>query len=219
MAQTATGPSGPSRADLQRRRVVSESVEIFSRRGFRATSMNEIAAVVGLSKPTLYHYFRSKEQLLVRMYTDVLDESLEQGHETVAAATSPLDAVRDLLASRVVYTCRKQAVLKVCFEEEHELPEELLAQVLDRRRAFEDLLVTALHEHLESYPGIDLQMTPSVFANMCLGAVNWCYKWYQPAGPTSPEELGRQMARSLTASIDPATAVQERSARRVVTTG
>ena len=66
--------------------MLSISTEIFSRQGFRATSMNEIAAAVGLSKPTLYHYFRSKEELLVRIYSEVLDESLGGAREIVAAA-------------------------------------------------------------------------------------------------------------------------------------
>ena len=101
---TRTAPGGPTKADAQRRRVLAESAAIFSRRGFRATSMNEIAAAVGLSKPTLYHYFRSKEELLVRLYSDVLDESLMLGRETVTLAASPLAAIHDLIASRVAYT-------------------------------------------------------------------------------------------------------------------
>ena len=113
-APTAAGAATSSRADEQRRRVLALAAEIFSRRGFRATSMNEIAAAVGLSKPTLYHYFRSKEELLVRIYSDVLDESLTSARRTVAAAPGPLEAIRDLIASRVAYTCRNQALLKVC---------------------------------------------------------------------------------------------------------
>ncbi len=202
MTHTAPGGPSPTRADAQRQRVLSVSAEIFSRRGFRATSMNEIAAAVGLSKPTLYHYFRSKEELLVRIYSDVLDESLAMGRETVAAAASPLAAVRDLIASRVAYTCRNQALLKVCFEEEHELPAELAAEVLTRRHAFEELFRRAVREHLEAHPDVVIGMTPTVYVNMCLGAANWCYKWYRPDGPCSPEELGAQIARSLTTSID-----------------
>ena len=195
-------PTGaPTRADAQRQRVLAESAAIFSRRGFRATSMNEIAAAVGLSKPTLYHYFRSKEDLLVRIYSDVLDESLAMGRETVAAAPTPLTAIRDLIASRVAYTCRNQALLKVCFEEEHELPAELAEEVLTRRRAFEDLFLTAVHGHLAAHPDALPDMAPKVWVNMCLGAANWCYKWYRPDGPCSPDQLGEQIASSLTSAL------------------
>lgn len=201
---TATSTGTPSRADEQRRRVLSLSAEIFSRRGFRATSMNEIAAAVGLSKPTLYHYFRSKEELLVRIYSDVLDESLTSARRTVAAAPGPLEAIRDLVASRVAYTCRNQALLKVCFEEEHELPAELAEEVLRRRTAFEDLFTDALETHLARHPDVALTTTPKVWVNMCLGAANWSYKWYRPAGPASPEQLGEQIAAALVAGITPA---------------
>jgi AcrR family transcriptional regulator len=190
-----------SRADLQRARITSVAAEIFSRRGFRATSMNEIAAAVGLSKPTLYHYFRSKEELLVRIYSDVLDESLAKGEQTLAQAPTPLAAIRDLIASRVVYTCENKALLTVCFEEEHELPPELAEVLLRRRRAFERLFVGALERHLAEHPALRLPVTPKVYVNMCLGAVNWCYKWYRPDGPSTPEQLGGQLADTLTASL------------------
>ncbi|HZZ52393.1 MAG TPA: TetR/AcrR family transcriptional regulator [Pseudonocardia sp.] len=190
-----------TRADAQRARVTALSAGIFSRRGFRATSMNEIAAAAGLSKPTLYHYFRSKEELLVRIYSDVLDESLVLARQTVAQAATPLEAIRDLIASRVTYTCEHQALLKVCFEEEHELPEALAQEVLTRRRAFESFFVAELRRHLEENPSVRLGMEPKIYVNMCLGAVNWCYKWYHPDGPLSAAQLGQQMAGTLTASL------------------
>lgn len=191
-----------SRADQQRQLVLARSAEIFSRRGFRATSMNEIAAAVGLSKPTLYHYFRNKEELLVRLYSEVLDESLQLARQTIAAASTPLGAIRDLITSRVEYTCEKQHLLTVFFEEEHELPAELAEEVLRRRRAFQDLFHAALEEHLSRYPHLRETIRPTVYVNTCLGAVNWTYKWYRPSGALSPGDLGRQMATALTAIID-----------------
>lgn len=198
---TDTADVQTSRADRQRIRVLATAADIFSRRGFRATSMNEIAAAVGLSKPTLYHYFRSKEELLVRLYSDVLDESLRMALEVVDSEPTPLQAVRELISSRVVYTCRRQALLKVCFEEEHELPAELAEQLLRRRRAFEDLFSAALDAHLRAHPSIDLGMPPKVWVNMCLGAANWTYKWFRETGDCTPEQLGDRIAASLTAGI------------------
>jgi hypothetical protein len=43
-----------------------------------------------------------------------------------------------------------------------------------------------------------------VYVNTCLGAVNWCYKWYRPDGPAGPEDLGRQIAASLTTPLQAA---------------
>jgi AcrR family transcriptional regulator len=204
MTEVVTHPP-PTRADAQRQRVLAIAAEIFSRRGFRATSMNEIGAAAGLSKPTLYHYFRSKEEILVLLYTNVLDESLDDARATVAAAESPLAAIRDLIAARVAYTCENSGLLTVCFEEEHEIPAELAEQLLERRRAVEDLFTEALNAHLRDHPDQLAGIAPKVFVNACLGAANWCYKWYSPTGPATPRELGRQIAAALTAALAPRT--------------
>lgn len=191
----------PSRADAQRDRVLATAAYLFAARGFRATSMNEIAAAVGLSKPTLYHYFRNKEELLVRLYSDVLDESLSDARAIVASAATPRQAIRDLIAARVAYTCERQALLKVLFEEEHELPEDLAKEVLARRRAFEELFADAITAHLADHPDALPHITPKIYVNMCLGAANWAYKWFNPDGPATPAELGAQIADTLTAPL------------------
>jgi TetR/AcrR family transcriptional regulator len=196
MTTTAT-----ARANAQRARIVDVAIDMFSRQGFRATSMNEIAAAVGLSKPTLYHYFASKEKLLVAIYAGVLDESLDGARRVLDAAPDPLRAIHDLIAARVVYTCRNSALLKVCFEEEHELPADLQPALLSRRKAFEALFTDTVRAHLADHPDALGGVDPKVWVNAGLGAINWCYKWYRPAGPASPEALGEQIATSLTAGL------------------
>lgn len=187
-----------SKADAQRDRILRAATEIFSRRGYRATSMNEVAAEVGLRKPTLYHYFRSKEELLVRLYEDVLAESLALARDIVATSGTPIDALRELLVSRVVYTCEHKDLLKVFFEEEGELPPGLLRTLIARRREFEDLFLDVVRKSLRAR-SVRLPGTPRIYVNTCLGAVNWIYKWYDPNGPNTPRELGEEMAALLLA--------------------
>jgi AcrR family transcriptional regulator len=196
MTGTAT-----ARADAQRARIEHVAIDMFSRQGFRATSMNEIAAAVGLSKPTLYHYFASKERLLVAIYTAVLDESLDGARRVIEAAPDPRSAIRDLIADRVAYTCRNSALLKVCFEEEHELPADLQPALLARRKMFEDLFLSTVRAHLAEFPDALGTVDPKVWVNAGLGAIYWCYKWYRVSGPATPEQLGEQIAASLTAGL------------------
>ena len=183
----------PSKADAQRQRVLSASAEIFSRRGYRATSMNEIAAEVGLSKPTLYHYFRRKEDILVRLYENVMEHILSSAQAIAAAAPSPIAALRQLITYRVRYTCENQALHKLFFEEEAELPPGMLRTVLQRRREFENILKSAVLQHLAA-TGITLPTTPTVYVNTCLGAANWVYKWFNPTGSEDPQTLGQHIA-------------------------
>lgn len=183
----------PSKAEEQRSRVLEASVDIFSKRGYRATSMNEIAAEVGLSKPTLYHYFRSKEAILVRLYEEVMAESLSSARSIVESAPSPLEAVRQLLSYRARYTCKNQALHKVFFEEEDELPGDLLHTVIEGRKEFEDILKKAVTQHLDA-AAVELPTSCTVYVNTCLGAVNWAYKWFDPGGHEDAATLAEHIA-------------------------
>ncbi len=196
MAARDDGLAGGTRADEKRRRIQDAAVEVFSRRGYRAASMNDIADGVGLSKPAIYHYWRTKQDLLVAVYEEVLDESLRGARDIVAAAPSPLEAVRGLIVERVAYTCEHQDLLKICFEEESELPGALAEPILERRRAYEAVVLGVVEEHLAA-TGHRLPMATKAFVNTCLGAANWVYKWYDPAGPLAPRELGEQVAAVL----------------------
>lgn len=200
MTARATGPAVGSRADEQRRRIRAAAVGVFSRRGYRATSMNDLATAVGLSKPALYHYVRTKQDLLVEIYEEVLDESLRGARAIVADAPTPLDAFRALVVERVAYTCEHQDLLKICFEEESELPAELAEPILERRRSFEAVVLAVVEEHLAA-TGRVLPMAPKAFVNTCLGAANWVYKWFDPDGPLSPRELGEQVAAVLVPAL------------------
>jgi AcrR family transcriptional regulator len=194
-----------TKADAQRDRILRAATEIFSRRGYRATSMNEIAAEVGLRKPTLYHYFHSKEELLVRLYEDVMDESLALAREIVGTSSTSIDALHELLVSRVVYTCEHKDLLKVFFEEEGELPAGLLETLMARRHEFEDLFLDVVQKSRRAR-SVQLPSTPRIYVNTCLGAVNWIYKWYDPTGPNNPRQLGEEMAALLLAPFAAPTA-------------
>ncbi|MFE0156200.1 TetR/AcrR family transcriptional regulator [Nonomuraea sp. NPDC059007] len=61
-------------------RILAAALELFTARGYRTTSMREVAEQVGLTKPTLYHYFRSKSEIIQQLldpFLDNLDAALE----------------------------------------------------------------------------------------------------------------------------------------------
>jgi TetR/AcrR family transcriptional regulator, cholesterol catabolism regulator len=193
-----------SRADERRQRILEGAVAVFSSRGYRAASMNDVAARVGLSKPALYHYVRTKEDLLVAVYEEVLDESLRSAQRIVAEAPSTREAVRRLIVERVRYTCEHRDLLTICFHEESALPEELAEPILERRRVFERVVRDAVEAHLAE-TGRTLPMSVGTYVSTCLGAANWTYKWFDPSGPRSATELGDDVAAVVLGLLDPPT--------------
>jgi AcrR family transcriptional regulator len=87
-------PDGPRerRKRLTRDALSAAAIELFLERGFDAVSVAEIAAAAGVSKPTLFSYFASKEDLVLHRITD---HEGEQARVVAGrpAGTSPLDAL------------------------------------------------------------------------------------------------------------------------------
>lgn len=97
-SEQRTTPADGKRKRMPRaqreRQMIDVAVEIFAEQGFVATSMDEIAARVGVSKPMLYEYFNSKEGLLVAAIRDARAELSEVTAAALAGAETAEDALR-----------------------------------------------------------------------------------------------------------------------------
>jgi len=195
-------PAARKRSEDRRRAVLDTAVRVFGERGYRATSMHDLAAEVGLSKPALYHYVQSKEQVLVELYEEVMDDTVRAARAIVEADLPALQALREVIIQRVAYTCEKQSLLRIFFEEEAELPREQLANVLHARREYEGTII-AIARRGQADGSIVLPATPQIFVYAILGAANWVYKWYDPSGPLTPEQLGEQIADAVLGGVSP----------------
>jgi TetR/AcrR family transcriptional regulator len=199
----AVGQRVALRQEARRREVLDAAVAVFSERGYRAASMADIAARLGMGKASLYHYVASKEEVLIELYEDVLRENVIAARRIAEAQGSALEALTEMIADRVAYTCRNSELLRVFFEEEAELPARQQARLISVRHEYEETLreVVAAGEAAGEFK---LETTPAIFVNTVLGAANWTYKWYRPDGALSPEALGAEIAGVLLAGLRPA---------------
>src|SRR6185369_15577975 len=77
--------------DLKRRAVMNVAAQLFSERGFVATSLDDIARRVRMSKPTLYYYFENKEQILYECVQSGLKSTDQVVGELMESESSGLD--------------------------------------------------------------------------------------------------------------------------------
>ncbi len=190
------------RQQARRRELLTAAVAVFAERGYRATTMSELAEALGMGKASLYHYVASKEEILVELYEEVLRENVIAARRIAESDRTAGEALRELLVDRVAYTCRNRDLLRVFFEEEAELPPRHQARLIATRREYEQTLLDVLARGAASGE-LSLPTTPTIFANTALGAANWTYKWFNPDGPLTPEQLGAQIADLLLAGLRP----------------
>ena len=184
------------RQEARRRAVQEAALRVFSAKGYRAASMQDIAAEAGMGKASLYHYIRSKEDVLTELYEEVLRENVIAVRRIADRQIGALEALREVIVDRVVYTCDNKALLNVFFEEEAELPPRLHARLIAVRREYEDAIIGIVQRGTDAGE-LRLDTTPRVYVSTILGAANWVYKWFDPRGALSPQDLGGHMADVL----------------------
>ena len=92
MSQPPTSPALRERYDRRQQEVVATAAALFARRGFQATSMDELSDATGLRSGGLYHYIGSKQNLLLLIFGQLMDPLLERAAEIEAADADAGDA-------------------------------------------------------------------------------------------------------------------------------
>lgn len=196
-AAAATKAAADKEPPVDKRQLVLEAaIRVFSERGYRGTSMWDLARAVGLSKPALYHYVSSKEALLVELYEGVTASGVESAQAMLARDIAPADAIRQLLVERIEFTCDNRKLLQIFFEEEAEIPPDLTREMRRQRRRYEDALIELLNRGVKNGT-MHFETTPRIAVSALLGAAHWTYKWFDPNGAKTSHEVGEEIADLL----------------------
>lgn len=175
--------------DRRLQHLLQTASRTFAERGFHATSMRDLSAACGMSLAGIYHYVRSKQELLGLIQDRCFAEVSAGAHEAVIAAAGPEARLRAFIRHHVVYFTSHMDEMKVLAHEEAQLAGAMRAQVRRRKKEY----VTLLSELLAAVerPAVDAK----VAAYALFGMINWIYTWYSPGGAIPPERLADQLAQ------------------------
>lgn len=177
-----------------RQEILRTAARLFHRRGYDATSMNDVAAALKFSKGGLYHHFRSKDEILFSLMEQAMKITQERVIEPVLKVSDPEQRLRDLIRRHVeVVLSPRDREISIMLHENHPLPPSLRRRINRRKKDYvhfvESLVAEVQHaRHSTS------SVTPRAAAFALLGMINWIHQWYRPEGKLDAEQLARQYA-------------------------
>lgn len=186
----------PFRADDGRwQELLQISADIFARKGYKSTTLQDIADGFGVLKGSLYHYIRSKDDLLYEVVKSVMAPGLASLREHAdAPGLDPVERLRAAVRGHVLYLIDNLVETTVLLHEFDQLPPERQADLPIRE--YQDLL-TRLVAEAATDPRLKPDIDPQLTALAILGATNWVYRWYRPGGSRSPERIADYYAGLL----------------------
>ena len=167
--------------ERRQQEVIEIAAALFARRGFQATTMDELSEATGLQSGGLYHYIGSKQRLLFEIFGQLMDPLLEQAAE-IETRDAPAEAkLRALVRAWLAHIETHLDHMSVFAQERHAIEREPeWEDVRASRDAFEAILARLLHAN-----GI----TDRLQHFALLGMVNHTATWVNPNGRLSAAQI------------------------------
>ncbi|GAB4073639.1 TetR/AcrR family transcriptional regulator [Barrientosiimonas marina] len=162
---------------------------MFDKNGFHGVTVSEIVAQTGTSKGGFYHHFYSKDELLFVIHDTFITYALEQAmiaNKTYFVPTQKLQTiVKEFVKTFDLY----KPYISVFYQEDIYLKYEYEWRIREKRDSFKQIIIEVLKEGQETGEFRD-RIPVDMTAMAILGMVNWTYKWYQPSGAMSIDDIG-----------------------------
>jgi len=184
-----------------RQEILHTAARLFQQRGYDATSMNDVAAALKLSKGGLYHHFESKDEILFNIMSQAMDITEERVINPLRSIADPEQRLRALIRLHVeVVMSPRDREITVMLHENHPLPPVLRKRINARKKDYVHFVENLIAEVQRSHPPGG-KVSPRAAAFALLGMINWVYQWYKPEGELQASNLVPQWTELLFGGI------------------
>ncbi|MBP2478104.1 AcrR family transcriptional regulator [Crossiella equi] len=187
-ARRTTDTGGSQR----RAELLALAARLFAERGYRATTVRDIADAAGILSGSLYHHFDSKEQMADEVLHGFLDELFGSYREIAAADLGPRQRLEQVVtASFECIDAHHAAVAVYQNEAKHLAQQERFAYLGDLNTEFRKLWVGILEDGVRAgvfRPDLDVELVYRFVRDTVWVAVHW----YRPDGPRSADDIAQQ---------------------------
>jgi AcrR family transcriptional regulator len=174
------------------------AVAVFIERGFEATSMDELATRLGVTKSAIYHHVPSKVELLRLALDRALDALFAVTQEPGATTGRAIDRLEHVVRGSVRVLAAELPFVSLLLRVRGNSEVERTA--LQRRREF-DRVVTALVRAAEEEGDVRPDVDPAITSRLLFGTVNSLTEWYRPDGDLTPDELADALVTTTFAGL------------------
>ena len=186
--QKKSAPSNERLAEIYR-----TAAQIILRKGYDATSINDIANALGMTKAGLYHYINGKKELLFDIMNFGLDELDEEVATPAAEIAEPAERLRFIIASHAQLVTRGQGAITILVDEITALTPAQNRIITRRKREYFNRLRELLNTLKAEGKLQDVDTTAATFS--LLGMISWLSRWFRQNGALTQEQVAEQITK------------------------
>lgn len=186
---TREKPNGPSRRD----EIVKLASQLFRDMGYHSATMDKIAEIAGIAKPTLYHYFRSKEEILFNIHLLYITPLIESQRARVERGASSARVVYEVIREHLQVIAESPGTLQSFIDHQRELTADRRQEMKENRRIYRHLVEDSFQRDIDLgvIPPCDTRTVAFSLFGMC----NWASRSHSRLTVDEVEELATRLWR------------------------
>jgi AcrR family transcriptional regulator len=184
----ATVGAKEKRVRLTQKAIVSAAAELFAHNGFGATSLDDIACVLGVTKTALYYHVKNKEEILRLICLSVLNVAEEPLRHIVESDISPIEKLQRAIEHHITISADRSPAVTVFYHEQPHLSGPFAKEIMIRQKEYEHYFERIIEEG--QVMGVFLtDIDPKIASFGIMGMCHWLSQWYHPSGRYTPQQI------------------------------
>jgi TetR/AcrR family transcriptional regulator, cholesterol catabolism regulator len=194
---TATAKAAPRRAEL-----LDVAISLFYEKGYAHTTLQDIADRMGFTKAAIYYYAKNKEELLVEIYTAIVEPAIANARELAAQPARDGAAQFVALIEQHLQTFLHNVEANAVFEVQNfSLSDPAKRRIQALGREYNDVLLSVYEAGIAD--GSISDANPKIAVNAIIGMCNSAHRWYRPRGRVATNQVIAQLVGLVESGIRP----------------
>jgi len=179
--------------------IIQKAGELFGKEGYEGVTVEQISKALGISKPSIYYHFASKEEILFEFHRFAHMRALEGLKEIAESGESPEVKLRSAIEFHIDLLSYEVTPGMVDLHWQFSLPKKLARPIKKLRKEFDRLMREIVAEGIKE--GVFRDLDPKVVSFTIAGAINFLPQWYSSRGPLSQDRIKEIMVDYLNSGI------------------
>jgi TetR/AcrR family transcriptional regulator, cholesterol catabolism regulator len=176
-------------ASERRREITYAAADLFDKKGYASATMEDLAAAVGIAKPTLYHYFDSKDEIFFEIHFELMDILTSRLANRVDRGMPVEELMVEAMSDMLELIGTHRGHVRVFIEHYRELEPGAQGILRSKRENYATAITDLMSNAVDA--GVFRKINADLVTLALFGMSNWAYTWFDPGGPLSSREIAR----------------------------